>query len=47
MYRRIHNVQERVLDLLATQQLEPIGLDEDDLADLAAYRQGRTGPPLR
>lgn len=47
MYYRVHDLEEHMLHLVGARQVGPVGFDDDDLADLQAYRQGRTGPPLR
>lgn len=47
MYPGIHNAQDHLQHILERQALAPIGYDDEDKADLAAYREGRTGPPVR
>lgn len=47
MYPRTHNLQEHAMNILSEGRVAPIGFDADDLADLAAFREGRTGPPVR
>lgn len=47
MYPGVHNAQDHLASMLARQEVAPMGYDDEDRADLDAYREGRTGPPLR
>lgn len=47
MYPGVHNAQDHLQNILDRRALGPIGYDDEDKADLAAYREGRTGPPVR
>jgi hypothetical protein len=47
MYPGVHDAQDHLASMLARQQVSPIGFDAEDRADLDAFREGRTGPPLR
>lgn len=47
MYPSLHNAQDHLQALLDRQAVGPIGYDDEDRADLDAFRDGRTGPPLR
>jgi hypothetical protein len=47
MYPGLHNAQDHLQHILSRQAAGPIGYDEHDRADLDAFREGRSGPPLR
>lgn len=47
MFPGVHDAQTHLQGMLARQEAAPMGYDDEDKADLAAFRDGATGPPLK